>query len=68
MCVCFQKVEPKNDGEKNAAAVAEGVEKAAAGGGGEKEKAPMTVVLKMDLHCQGCAKKVRRSVSHLEGN
>ncbi|XP_057805351.1 heavy metal-associated isoprenylated plant protein 6-like [Salvia miltiorrhiza] len=61
-----EKVEKKNEVEKNAAA--EGaVEKAAEGGGGEKKVAPMAVVLKMDLHCQGCAKKVRRSVRNLEG-
>ncbi|KAL1541323.1 heavy metal-associated isoprenylated plant protein 6-like [Salvia divinorum] len=51
------KVEEKNEGEK----------KKAAEGGGEKTVAPITVVLKLDLHCQGCAKKVRRSVSHLLG-
>ncbi|KAF6140216.1 hypothetical protein GIB67_000264 [Kingdonia uniflora] len=26
-----------------------------------------TVVLKIDLHCDGCAKKVRRSIKHFEG-
>ncbi|XP_042015846.1 heavy metal-associated isoprenylated plant protein 5-like isoform X2 [Salvia splendens] len=34
---------------------------------GEKRVGPITVVLKLDLHCQGCAKKVRRSVAHLQG-
>ncbi|WOH00882.1 hypothetical protein DCAR_0520258 [Daucus carota subsp. sativus] len=29
--------------------------------------APIPVVLKIDLHCEGCAKKVRRSVKHFEG-
>ncbi|XP_047966899.1 heavy metal-associated isoprenylated plant protein 6-like [Salvia hispanica] len=52
-----EKVEVKNGGEK----------KAAAEGGGEKKVDPITVVLKLDLHCQGCAKKVRRSVAHLQG-
>ncbi|KAH6798816.1 hypothetical protein C2S51_035300 [Perilla frutescens var. frutescens] len=62
-----EKVEANNEGDKNAAA--EGVVKAAvaAEGGGKKEETPMTVVMKLDLHCEGCAKKVRRSVSHLEG-
>ncbi|XP_042014514.1 heavy metal-associated isoprenylated plant protein 6-like isoform X1 [Salvia splendens] len=53
-----EKVEVKNEGEKKAAAAAEG---------GEKIVGPITVVLKLDLHCQGCAKKVRRSVAHLQG-
>ncbi|KAG6386296.1 hypothetical protein SASPL_155191 [Salvia splendens] len=34
---------------------------------GERKEGPTTVVLKMDLHCHGCAKKVRRSISHLPG-
>ncbi|KAL8149920.1 hypothetical protein AgCh_006795 [Apium graveolens] len=36
---------------------------------GEKktETGPITVVLKIDLHCEGCAKKVRRSVKNFEG-
>ncbi|KAK1400173.1 heavy metal-associated isoprenylated plant protein 6 [Heracleum sosnowskyi] len=36
---------------------------------GEKksEAGPITVVLKIDLHCEGCAKKVRRSVKNFEG-
>ncbi|XP_075512994.1 heavy metal-associated isoprenylated plant protein 3-like [Primulina tabacum] len=38
-----------------------------ADGGGKKENGPATVVLKLDLHCEGCAKKVKRSVSHFEG-
>ncbi|KAG6412072.1 hypothetical protein SASPL_124736 [Salvia splendens] len=55
--------EKNNEGEK----AAEGAEKAAVGGGGEGKEGPTTVVLNMDLHCQGCAKKVRRSISHLPG-
>lgn len=36
---------------------------------GEKKggATPITVVLKIDLHCEGCAKKVRRSVERFEG-
>ncbi|KAL2472369.1 Heavy metal transport/detoxification superfamily protein [Abeliophyllum distichum] len=48
--------ENKNDGEKKAA-----------DSGGKKDDGPITVVLKLDLHCEGCAKKVKRSVRHFEG-
>ncbi|KAL2487365.1 Heavy metal transport/detoxification superfamily protein [Abeliophyllum distichum] len=41
--------------------------KAAADRGGKKEDGPITAVLKLDLHCEGCAKKVSRSVRHFEG-
>ncbi|XP_048138224.1 heavy metal-associated isoprenylated plant protein 3-like isoform X2 [Rhodamnia argentea] len=38
---------------------------------GDKKKkaaeAGATVVLKMDLHCDGCAKKVKRTVKHFDG-
>ncbi|EYU29871.1 hypothetical protein ABFS82_10G092000 [Erythranthe guttata] len=54
----------EKEGEKKAA---EGGEKKAADGGGNKNQETVTVVLKLDLHCEGCAKKVRRSVSHFEG-
>ncbi|EYU38559.1 hypothetical protein MIMGU_mgv1a007857mg [Erythranthe guttata] len=56
-----EKDETKNGGEKVAAA---------ADGGGMKEDGPappVTVVLKVDLHCEGCAKKVRRFITQLEG-
>ncbi|XP_022857466.1 heavy metal-associated isoprenylated plant protein 3-like [Olea europaea var. sylvestris] len=52
-----KKNEKKNEGEK----------KAADGGGGKKDDGSTTVVLKLDLHCEGCAKKVKRSVGHFEG-
>ncbi|KAK4396391.1 Heavy metal-associated isoprenylated plant protein 5 [Sesamum angolense] len=55
----------KDGGGKKAAA--EGGEKKAADGGGKKDEGPTAVVLKLDLHCEGCAKKVRRAVSHFEG-
>ncbi|KAL0409964.1 UNVERIFIED_CONTAM: Heavy metal-associated isoprenylated plant protein 5 [Sesamum latifolium] len=55
----------KDEGGKKAAA--EGGEKKAADGGGKKDEGPTTVVLKLDLHCEGCAKKVRRAVGHFEG-
>lgn len=28
---------------------------------------PVTVVLKLDLHCEGCANKVKRSIRHFQG-
>lgn len=40
---------------------------AAAAAGKEEETAAAAVVLKLDLHCEGCAKKVRRSIRHLDG-
>ncbi|KAK4419243.1 Heavy metal-associated isoprenylated plant protein 5 [Sesamum alatum] len=45
----------------------EGGKKAADGGEKKAAEGPTTVVLKLDLHCEGCAKKVRRAVSHFEG-
>ncbi|CAI9783165.1 unnamed protein product [Fraxinus pennsylvanica] len=51
--------ENKNEGEKAAVAAADG--------GGKKDDNPITVVLKLNLHCEGCAKKVKRSVRHFEG-
>lgn len=41
--------------------------KAAPDRGGKKEDGLITAVLKLDLHCEGCAKKVSRSVHHFEG-
>ncbi|XP_044505777.1 uncharacterized protein LOC123225723 [Mangifera indica] len=35
--------------------------------GAKKDDGVVTVVLKMELHCEGCAKKVRRAVRHYEG-
>ncbi|XP_043703130.1 heavy metal-associated isoprenylated plant protein 3-like isoform X2 [Telopea speciosissima] len=35
--------------------------------GGKKEDGSITVVLKVDLHCEGCAKKVKRAVKGFEG-
>ncbi|KAL8504450.1 hypothetical protein ACS0TY_015860 [Phlomoides rotata] len=55
----------KEEIEKKAA-VDSGV-KVATDGMEKKQDEPMTVVLKLDLHCEGCAKKVRRSISQLEG-
>lgn len=55
--------EKKNDaGEKKSG----GGDAVAAGG--KKDAGPTVIVLKLDLHCEGCAKKVKRSIRHLEGN
>ncbi|XP_052173905.1 heavy metal-associated isoprenylated plant protein 3-like [Diospyros lotus] len=48
---------PKNEGEV----------KKADGGAGKKDEGPAPVVLKVDLHCEGCAKKVKRAVRHFDG-
>ncbi|RWW11195.1 hypothetical protein GW17_00025211 [Ensete ventricosum] len=40
------------------------------GGGGNEEKndgSSITVVLKVDMHCEGCAKKVIKSVKGVQG-
>ena len=45
------------------------------GGGGDKKKdagagagaAPQPIVLKVDLHCAGCANKVRKAIKHAPG-
>ncbi|RWR91587.1 heavy metal-associated isoprenylated plant protein 3 isoform X1 [Cinnamomum micranthum f. kanehirae] len=37
------------------------------GDGGKKEDGPITVVLKVDMHCEGCAKKVKRAVKGFDG-
>ncbi|GMH28759.1 hypothetical protein Nepgr_030602 [Nepenthes gracilis] len=33
----------------------------------KKDDGTITVVLKLDMHCEGCAKKVRRSVKNFDG-
>lgn len=35
--------------------------------GEKKDDGNVAVVLKMDMHCDGCAKKVRRAVQKLDG-
>ncbi|KAL8152854.1 hypothetical protein V2J09_010614 [Rumex salicifolius] len=36
-------------------------------GDGGAGAGPTTVVLKVDLHCEGCAQKVKRSLKHIKG-
>ncbi|KAL3531972.1 hypothetical protein ACH5RR_005493 [Cinchona calisaya] len=55
-----EKDEKKNEGEKKSETKNEGEKKAAADDSA-------TIVLKLDLHCEGCAKKVKRSLRRLEG-
>ncbi|GFQ03297.1 heavy metal-associated isoprenylated plant protein 26 [Phtheirospermum japonicum] len=57
----------EKSGEKKAAEGGEKKVAAAAEGGGKKDEGAITAVLKLDLHCEGCAKKVKRAVSHFEG-
>lgn len=37
------------------------------GGGGEKKTASVTVVLKIDMHCEGCASKIVKCVRTFQG-
>ncbi|XP_049375976.1 heavy metal-associated isoprenylated plant protein 3-like [Solanum verrucosum] len=41
--------------------------KSAGGGKNDAGVGIATILLKLDLHCEGCAQKVRRSVRHFEG-
>ncbi|KAI4300315.1 hypothetical protein L6164_033707 [Bauhinia variegata] len=51
-----EKVEqPKNETEKKP------------DGGAKKDDGPAPVVLKLDMHCEGCIKKIKRAVRHTEG-
>lgn len=62
-----EKDEKKSEGEKKATEAKNQGEKKAADGGGKKDDGPSPIVLKLDLHCEGCAKKVKRSVKHFDG-
>ncbi|XP_065855023.1 heavy metal-associated isoprenylated plant protein 3-like [Euphorbia lathyris] len=54
-----QPHQTEGEGDKAAAATADG---------GEKKDEPKPVsVYKVDMHCEGCCKKIRRAVKHLEG-
>ena len=63
----FQKDEKKNEGEKKVTEAKNQGEKKTADGGGKKDDAQSPIVLKLDLHCEGCAKKVKRSIKHFDG-
>ncbi|XAR51056.1 hypothetical protein NMG60_11005566 [Bertholletia excelsa] len=32
-----------------------------------KDDGPVTVILKLDMHCEGCARKIKRAVRHFDG-
>ncbi|GAB4856649.1 hypothetical protein Ancab_014561 [Ancistrocladus abbreviatus] len=53
-------------GEKKAEK-SDGGEKKGDGAAAKKGDGAVTVVLKLDMHCEGCAKKVRRSVKNFDG-
>ncbi|PKI65117.1 hypothetical protein CRG98_014431 [Punica granatum] len=50
----------KNEGEKKDAAPT-------ADAGAKKDDGNDIIVLKMDMHCEGCAKKIRRAIRNFEG-
>ncbi|KAI5584890.1 hypothetical protein BDE02_06G111300 [Populus trichocarpa] len=52
--------------EKEGAKV-EAEKKPAADAGEKKDEAKVISVYKLDMHCEGCAKKIRHAVKHLEG-
>ncbi|PON60305.1 Heavy metal-associated domain containing protein [Parasponia andersonii] len=56
-----QKEAATNDGDKKPAAAG------AADAGGKKDDGAVTAVLKLDLHCEGCVKKIKRTVKRFEG-
>ncbi|XP_027071213.2 heavy metal-associated isoprenylated plant protein 3 [Coffea arabica] len=62
-----EKDEKKNEGEKKVTEAKNQGEKKTADGGGKKDDAQSPIVLKLDLHCEGCAKKVKRSIKHFDG-
>lgn len=35
--------------------------------GAKQNDEPVPVVLKLDMHCEGCVKKINRAVRHFEG-
>lgn len=51
----------KNENEKNGEGGGGG------GAGKNKEENPVTVVLKVDMHCEGCANKIIKCVKGFEG-
>lgn len=54
---CGFLTQKKNGGEK----------KNGDGGEKKKEESPITVVLKIDIHCDGCATKICKTVRGFEG-
>ncbi|XP_039013412.1 heavy metal-associated isoprenylated plant protein 6-like isoform X1 [Hibiscus syriacus] len=54
-------------GEQKEGAKPEAEKKPAADAGAKKDDGVVTAVYKIDMHCQGCAKKIKRSIKHYEG-
>ncbi|KAG6769777.1 hypothetical protein POTOM_025439 [Populus tomentosa] len=54
-------------GAEKEGAKAEAEKKPAADAGEKKDEAKVISVYKLDMHCEGCAKKIRHAVKHLEG-
>ncbi|KAK7345523.1 hypothetical protein VNO77_16127 [Canavalia gladiata] len=51
-----QKEQPKNETEKKPDE-----------GAAKKDDGPAPVIYKLDLHCEGCVKKIKRTARHFEG-
>ncbi|KAK7392451.1 hypothetical protein VNO78_20890 [Psophocarpus tetragonolobus] len=51
-----EKEQPKNETEKKPQ-----------DGGAKKDDGPAPVVYKLDLHCEGCVKKIKRTARHFQG-
>ncbi|PPD70847.1 hypothetical protein GOBAR_DD32270 [Gossypium barbadense] len=45
----------------------EAEKKPAADSGAKQDDGKVTAVYKIDMHCEGCAKKIKRSIKHYEG-
>ncbi|KAE8733450.1 putative acylphosphatase [Hibiscus syriacus] len=54
-------------GEQKEGAKPEAEKKPAADAGAKKDDGVITAVYKIDMHCEGCAKKIKRSIKHSEG-
>ncbi|XP_022767297.1 heavy metal-associated isoprenylated plant protein 6 [Durio zibethinus] len=54
-------------GEQKEGAKPEAEKKSAADAGAKKDDGKVTAVYKIDMHCEGCAKKIKRSIKHYEG-
>lgn len=59
--LCFVSEQKKNEGDNK--------KKGGDGGGNKKknETASVTVVLKVDMHCEGCASKIVKCVRSIQG-
>ncbi|XP_022742699.1 heavy metal-associated isoprenylated plant protein 6-like [Durio zibethinus] len=54
-------------GEQKEGTKPEAEKKPAADAGGKKDDGKVAAVYKIDMHCEGCAKKIKRSIKHYEG-